>query len=233
MTKRVKRSAKQRLETRYRISSEDRGVKEILSVMEAGEKLSDSQTAYALTHFRMVKRALAVGRIPIVIERIVGSFFYKRGHPYPMPNRVREALALPPDVSPPSTVARGSRKASLRNSVSKKSFPEGSHAPTQADIDAFYTSWDWARLRYRALQKAGRTCMCCGATPADGARIHVDHIKPIRHFWNLRLDPENLQILCEPCNMGKGSWDQTDFRADPKPAQSWPPGDEEPPPWVN
>jgi hypothetical protein len=31
--------------------------------------------------------------------------------------------------------------------------------------------------------------------------------------WHARrLDPNNLQVLCNDCNMGKGSWDQTDFR---------------------
>ena len=56
--------------------------------------------------------------------------------------------------------------------------------------------------------------MCCGS--AD--KIRGDHIKPIRRYWNLRLDPDNIQILCEECNHGKGSWDETDFRS--KPAQA-------------
>ena len=56
--------------------------------------------------------------------------------------------------------------------------------------------------------------MCCGATPENGAIIHVDHIKPIRRFWAMRLQPDNLQVLCEDCNMGKGSRDQTDWHPD-------------------
>jgi 5-methylcytosine-specific restriction endonuclease McrA len=29
----------------------------------------------------------------------------------------------------------------------------------------------------------------------------------------LALDPENVQTLCEPCNIGKGDRDQTDWRS--------------------
>ena len=73
----------------------------------------------------------------------------------------------------------------------------------------FYRSYEWRKLRYETLQKHGRTCMCCGATEGE---MHVDHIKPVRKFWERRLDPDNVQVLCEKCNHGKGSWDQTDFR---------------------
>jgi 5-methylcytosine-specific restriction endonuclease McrA len=82
---------------------------------------------------------------------------------------------------------------------------------TYIDTDAFYESWEWKRLRYNFLKAKARCCSCCGSTPSDGARIVVDHIKPIRLFWHLRLDPKNLQILCEDCNMGKGSQDQTNW----------------------
>lgn len=80
-------------------------------------------------------------------------------------------------------------------------------------IRQFYDSWEWKRLRYDFLKGKKRTCQCCGASAADGAKIVIDHIKPIRHHWRLRLDPDNLQILCDDCNMGKGSRDQTDWRA--------------------
>jgi 5-methylcytosine-specific restriction endonuclease McrA len=85
--------------------------------------------------------------------------------------------------------------------------------PTQKQIDEFYDSWEWKRLSYRAKQTLGRRCQCCGATPEAGAQINTDHVKPIRHHWELRLDQSNLQILCNDCNRGKGSWDETDWRA--------------------
>lgn len=82
----------------------------------------------------------------------------------------------------------------------------------------FYDSWEWKALRYKTLQRLGARCMCCGVTRADldiegrPVRIVVDHIKPIYKFWELRLDPLNLQVLCYDCNKGKGAWDETDFR---------------------
>lgn len=79
----------------------------------------------------------------------------------------------------------------------------------------FYFSPEWLELRYRAIKKYGRKCMCCGATDKP---IHVDHIKPRSRFPDLALDITNLQILCRDCNLGKGAWDKTDWR--PKEATS-------------
>lgn len=73
----------------------------------------------------------------------------------------------------------------------------------------FYQSFEWRRLRFSILKKYDRRCMCCGTIEG---KIHVDHIKPLRKNWHLRLDPTNLQVLCAECNHGKGNWDETDFR---------------------
>lgn len=78
--------------------------------------------------------------------------------------------------------------------------------------EEFYQSWGWKRLRYAVVKERGRRCECCGATPENGIRIVCDHIKPIRKYWSLRLDRGNIQILCDDCNMGKGSHDETDWR---------------------
>lgn len=91
-------------------------------------------------------------------------------------------------------------------------------APTVASKDEFYKSWEWRTLRMEVLKEHGRACQCCGAEPGmktssgEAVRICVDHIKPLSKFWHLRLDRTNLQVLCDECNMGKGNWDQTDFR---------------------
>lgn len=76
----------------------------------------------------------------------------------------------------------------------------------------FYSSRQWHRLRYEAFLKYGSRCMVCGADHTEGARIHVDHIKPISKHPELAHDINNLQILCALCNSGKGSWDETDWR---------------------
>lgn len=84
-----------------------------------------------------------------------------------------------------------------------------------AKIRAFYKSYEWSKARYTILKKYGAKCMVCNAVPKD-CRIHVDHIKPLRKYWSLRLDLENLQVFCEDCNYGKGNWDETDWRPKPK-----------------
>src|SRR5262249_17914512 len=83
--------------------------------------------------------------------------------------------------------------------------------PTSLSTKEFYQSWEWKRLRYDYIKDKERGCECCGAAPPRVV-INVDHIKPIRRYWHLRLEKANLQLLCEGCNMGKGSHDETDWR---------------------
>ncbi|WP_106598587.1 HNH endonuclease [Dyadobacter jiangsuensis] len=53
--------------------------------------------------------------------------------------------------------------------------------------------------------------MCCGLTPPR-AKMHVDHIKPRSKFPRLELDINNLQILCQYCNIGKSNLYEDDWR---------------------
>jgi 5-methylcytosine-specific restriction endonuclease McrA len=76
----------------------------------------------------------------------------------------------------------------------------------------FLSSYAWRKLRMQALKLHGAKCQCCGATPATGAVMNVDHIKPRKLFPNLSLELSNLQVLCHECNHGKGNWDMTDWR---------------------
>lgn len=78
--------------------------------------------------------------------------------------------------------------------------------------DGFYQSWQWKKLRYRVLKEYGPVCMCCGTSRDDGVRIVVDHIKPVSKYPELALDFNNLQVLCDDCNMGKSNIDMTDYR---------------------
>lgn len=108
------------------------------------------------------------------------------------------------------------REIKKRSNPKKKS--KRKTGGSKADREAFYRSWDWRTLRMEVLQKYGRTCMCCGARPTDKdmagkpVRIVVDHIYPLSTHWELRLVRSNLQVLCDECNQGKGSWDKTDYR---------------------
>lgn len=71
--------------------------------------------------------------------------------------------------------------------------------------DEFLKTFDWLQLRMRTLHKFGNRCSCCGATPSDGAKICVDHIKSRKFYPHLALDQTNLQVLCGDCNFGKGN----------------------------
>ena len=76
----------------------------------------------------------------------------------------------------------------------------------------FYESREWLNLRYRVLKEHGAKCMLCNATRSNGLRMHVDHIKPRSKHPELELDFDNMQVLCERCNIGKGNTDDSDFR---------------------
>lgn len=79
----------------------------------------------------------------------------------------------------------------------------------------FYSSWEWKAARYEALKMYGQRCQCCGWRPGDTARgyLTVDHIKPRSKHPELALSVENLQVLCNDCNMGKSNVWEDDFRS--------------------
>ena len=82
---------------------------------------------------------------------------------------------------------------------------------TREEKNVFYQSWEWKEARYKILNKYGPRCMLCGANNNE-SRICVDHIVPISRDWTKRLKLENLQVLCNDCNMGKSNRDTRDFR---------------------
>ncbi len=61
------------------------------------------------------------------------------------------------------------------------------------------------RLRFRVLQRDRFCCCACGASPATtpGTTLHVDHVVPWSKGGQTAID--NLQTLCEKCNLGKGA----------------------------
>lgn len=73
----------------------------------------------------------------------------------------------------------------------------------------FYDSKEWREVRYRVIKKYGRKCMVCFTS---GIEIHVDHIVPISKCPEMALKESNLQVLCKPCNLGKGNRDMIDWR---------------------
>ena len=79
----------------------------------------------------------------------------------------------------------------------------------------FYRTKEWLQLRVRVLEKYECKCMMCGQSPKEhGVVIHVDHIKPRSKYPELALEFNNLQLLCEDCNVGKSNKYETDWRPD-------------------
>lgn len=99
-------------------------------------------------------------------------------------------------------------KKKRKNSAKRKKI-------SKLDNDCFYNSKEWRKLRVRVLEKYECKCMMCGRSPkVHGVVIHVDHIKPRSRYPHLSLVFENLQILCEACNLGKSNRYTTDWRPD-------------------
>ncbi|WP_238473959.1 HNH endonuclease [Altericroceibacterium spongiae] len=65
---------------------------------------------------------------------------------------------------------------------------------------AVYRSVRWKAIRHAAKRRDGFACVACGAR---GARLDVDHIKPIRTHPELAFDLGNLQTLCISCHSAK------------------------------
>ena len=61
------------------------------------------------------------------------------------------------------------------------------------------------RLRFIVMRRDNFTCRHCGRSPAlnPGLILHVDHVTPWEKGGETALD--NLQTLCEPCNLGKSN----------------------------
>lgn len=57
------------------------------------------------------------------------------------------------------------------------------------------------RVRQNVLMRDNYTCQICGATVKDGAKLHIDHIKPLSKGGT--NEENNLQVLCQQCNLEK------------------------------
>lgn len=72
----------------------------------------------------------------------------------------------------------------------------------------FYRSSEWKELREDFIIK-NNTGRCANCTiewnTIVESNLNVDHIYPVKFYWERRLDTTNLQLLCENCNRYKGN----------------------------
>ncbi len=61
------------------------------------------------------------------------------------------------------------------------------------------------RMRFLVMKRDRFRCCACGASPATDPSVvlHIDHIVPWAHGGKTEM--ENLQTLCDKCNLGKGN----------------------------
>lgn len=139
------------------------------------------------------------------------------GIPYPLPTgrlRTYGGLAITPAMVIRLTAAlKASSKASASDGlrVLRSAWLEIKRK-LAANNDEFLQSKAWKRLHLQAVQKHGRRCQWCGASPETGAVLNVDHVLPRRLFPDLALRLDNLHVLCGDCNEGKDHWCMCDFR---------------------
>lgn len=77
----------------------------------------------------------------------------------------------------------------------------------------FYFTKEWRTVRYMALRDGNGWCHLCGRTALDGIKLHVDHVIPISKAPRLALVLDNLQVLCEDCNIGKSNTDSIKWKS--------------------
>lgn len=146
-----------------------------------------------------IRRAAAATRVLLAQYGLQAIFGEKR---LETAKRIAAAMGVPPPTSRKSaTDFLASRGEGLRTVKQLR-----------ATATLFYESEAWRDVRYRALKRCGRRCLVCGATPKDGAVLHVDHIEPRSLRPDLELDIDNLQVLCKDCNLGKSNRDSIDWR---------------------
>ncbi len=59
------------------------------------------------------------------------------------------------------------------------------------------------KIRLKVLDRDAYRCILCGRSPAIniGVRLHIDHKIPFSKGGRTTID--NLQTLCQDCNLGK------------------------------
>ena len=127
----------------------------------------------------------------------------------------RRELAVSPSRISQSPYLRRFRSwtAALESFVAYANANEPANAPTNnasmPPDDTRSASRDPSlRLRFQVLQRDRFACRACGASPATsaGIELHVDHVTPWSKGGETTL--ENLQTLCNRCNLGKGAQGQ-------------------------
>ncbi len=133
----------------------------------------------------------------------------------------RELSEPPSEISSAGYVNRfGSFRKALEAFVARMNLEEGENeqasnkeivkTPIREEIKRHSVAVEDRRgmrlgLRYKILSRDRFKCVKCGSSPAidPSCQLHIDHKVPFSRGGKTIL--ENLQTLCENCNLGKGN----------------------------
>lgn len=92
-----------------------------------------------------------------------------------------------------------------------KIYESGENEFIKRSDSGFYNTPEWKKIRKIIIDKYGYVCMKCGT---EDESICVDHIKPLSKYPELKFEENNMQTLCNLCNLIKSNRDETDYRKD-------------------
>ena len=73
----------------------------------------------------------------------------------------------------------------------------GGKSPDRQEI---YSSNEWKKLIVAVYARDNATCRLCGSRKDNKIKMHIHHIFSFTHFPELRMDCENLVLLCKKCH---------------------------------
>lgn len=74
------------------------------------------------------------------------------------------------------------------------------HEWTQTEVNRFYHSSEWKRVRLLVLQRDYYRCQVCKRAGRLTVADTVHHITPVKVDPLRRLDPDNLESICRACH---------------------------------
>jgi 5-methylcytosine-specific restriction enzyme A len=63
-----------------------------------------------------------------------------------------------------------------------------------------YASAEWRALRRTVFARDGYVCATCGENRYGDRQMHLHHVKSWGEYPALRLDPDNIIVLCRECH---------------------------------
>jgi HNH endonuclease len=94
----------------------------------------------------------------------------------------------------PKPWLRGERNGMAGRTGSSNPNWRGGGSPERQRL---YASAEWKRLRRIVFARDGAACSICEAI----RDLHLHHVKPWAQHPELRLDPDNLIVLCRSCHV--------------------------------